>query len=171
MSIVLIGALGCGKSTIGRKLADQLWKPCVDVDEQIVRRAGKTIRDIFDQDGEKRFRDLESEVIKQVSPMSDQIIALGGGSLLRDENRDVLKAHSHQLIYLRCEAAELFRRIKADPLSGGTRPSLTQFGGDLREIELLVAQREPTYRDCKAVEIDVTRLSPEDAVKMIVKMV
>ena len=171
MSIVLIGARGCGKSTIGRKLADQLWRPFIDVDEQIVRRAGKSIRDIFDQDGEKRFRDLESEVIKQVSPMSDQIIALGGGSLLREENRVTLQSHAHKLIYLRCDPNELYRRIKADPNSGGTRPSLTQFGGDIREIELLIALREPTYHQCKALEIDVTGITPDEAAASILKMI
>ena len=171
MSIVLIGSRGSGKSTIGRKLADRLWQSFVDVDEQIVRRAGKTIRDIFEQDGEERFRQLESEIIREAALMPEQVIALGGGSLMRDENRKALKDAGHKLIYLRCEPGELARRIKADPNSAATRPNLTPYGGDVREIELLLVQREPVYRECMRAELDVTNLTTDDAVVHIVRLV
>ena len=170
MSIVLIGARGCGKSTIGRRLADRLWQSFVDIDEQIVRRAGKTIRDIFEQDGEERFRDLESEIIRDVAKLPGQVIALGGGSLLREENRRVLKEVGHKLLYLRCDPIELARRVKADPSSGITRPHLTQYQGGVKEVELLLAQREPIYRECMTAELDVTRLTPDEAVLHLVRM-
>jgi shikimate kinase len=170
MSIVLIGARGSGKSTIGRKLADRLWQSFIDVDEQIIRRAGKNIRDIFEQDGEERFRQLETEVIREAAQLPDHVIALGGGSLMRDENRVALKDGGHKLVYLRCDPKELARRIKADPTSGATRPNLTQFGGGLEEIEFLLAIREAIYRECMHAELDVTRLTPDEAVVFIVKM-
>ena len=170
MSIVLIGARGSGKSTIGRKLADRLWQSFIDVDEQIIRRAGKNIRDIFEQDGEERFRQFETEVIKEASHLPDHVIALGGGSLMREENRMALKEGGHKLIYLRCDPKELARRIKADPTSGATRPSLTQFGGGIEEIEFLLALREAIYRECMHAELDVTNLSPDEAVVYIVRM-
>ena len=170
MSIVLIGARGCGKSTIGRKLADRLWQSFIDIDEQIVRRAGKNIRDIFEQDGEERFRQHETEVIKEATQLPEHVIALGGGSLMRDENRMALKDHGHKLIYLRCDPKELARRIKADPTSGATRPTLTQYGGGIEEIEFLLAIREAIYRECMHAELDVTHLTPEEAVVFIVKM-
>ena len=170
MSIVLLGARGSGKSTIGRKLADRLWQSFIDVDEQIVRRAGKTIRDIFEQEGEERFRQLETDVIREAVLLSEHVIALGGGSLMREENRKVLKDAGHKLFYLRCDAAELARRIKADPVSATTRPSLTKFGGGIHEIEHLLLEREPVYRQCMHGELDVTHLTPEDAVVFLVKM-
>jgi shikimate kinase len=170
MSIVLIGARGSGKTTTGRKLADQLWQSFIDVDEQIVRRAGKSIRDIFEQDGEERFRQLESDAIREAAMLPEQVIALGGGSLMREENCTVLTEAKHKLIYLRCDAAELARRIKADPASASTRPTLTHFGGGLEEIQLLLSQREPTYRRYKHAELDVTHLTPEEAAVCIVKL-
>jgi shikimate kinase len=170
MSVVLIGARGSGKSTIGRKLADRLWQSFIDVDEQIVRRAGKTIRDIFEQDGEERFRQLETDVIREAARLADHVVALGGGSLTREENRRILKDAGHKLLYLRCDAAELARRIRGDPASAMTRPSLTQFGGGLEEIQHLLLQREPIYRQCMHAELDVTHLSPEEAVVFLVKM-
>ncbi len=170
MSIALIGARGSGKSTIGRKLADRLWQSFVDVDEQIIRRAGKNIRDIFEQDGEERFRQLETEVIREAALLPDHVIALGGGSLVREENRVALKKPGHRLIYLRCDPKELARRIKADPTSGATRPNLTQFGGGIEEIEFLLALREAIYRECMHAELDVTNLTPDEAAVYIVKL-
>lgn len=170
MSIALIGARGSGKSTIGRKLADRLWQSFVDVDEQIVRRAGKNIRDIFEQDGEERFRQLETEVVREAALLPDHVIALGGGTLMREENRIALKEPGHKLIYLRCDPKELARRIKSDPTSGATRPNLTQFGGGIEEIEFLLALREAIYRECMHAELDVTKLTPDEAAVYIVKL-
>src|SRR3989442_1474061 len=106
MSIVLIGSRGSGKTTIGRKLADRLWQTFVDVDDLIVRRAGKSIKDIFEQDGEPRFREIEAEMVRDVAKLADHVIGLGGGTLMREENRQVLKEAGHKLIYLRCEPEE-----------------------------------------------------------------
>ena len=170
MSTVLIGARGSGKSTIGRRLADQLWLSFIDVDEQVVRRAGKTIRDIFEQDGEERFRQLETEVIREAVALPDHVMALGGGSLMAEENRSVLRDRGHKLFYLRCDPKELARRIKADPTSGATRPNLTQFGGGIEEIQFLLVMREALYRECMHAEVDVTHLTPEEAVVNIVRL-
>ena len=83
MSIVLIGYRGSGKTTVGRRLADQLWQTFVDVDDLITARAEKTIKEIFEQDGEPAFRDIESDVVREVSAQHEQVVCLGGGSLLR----------------------------------------------------------------------------------------
>src|SRR5437764_13910508 len=115
MSIVLIGYRGSGKSTIGRKLADRLWQTFVDTDELIVRKAGKSIREIFEQHGEPEFRDLEAEVVQEVSALADHVIALGGGAPMREANRELLRAAGHKIVYLRCEPEALLRRIQTDP--------------------------------------------------------
>lgn len=170
MSTVLIGYRGSGKTTIGRRLADRLWQPFVDIDDRIVQRAGKSIKEIFEQDGEGRFRDLETEVIAEVSQLQEHVIGLGGGSLGREQNREMLRAAGHRIIYLRCDAGELTRRIHEDPKSAATRPSLTSLGGGLEEVRHMLSLREPIYRQVMHAELDVTALTPDEAVVYIVRM-
>src|SRR3954451_18248173 len=114
MSIVLIGYRGSGKTTIGQKLADRLWQDLVDTDKLIVKKSGKSIKEIFEQEGEGRFRDLESEVVREVVKLQDVVISMGGGAVLREENRQAIKDSGHKVIYLKCEPAELHKRIEAD---------------------------------------------------------
>lgn len=170
MSTILMGYRGCGKTTIGRKLADRLWQKFVDVDEGIVARAGKSIAEVFAHEGETYFRNIESEVVRQVSELDDHVIAMGGGSLIREENRKVLKERPHRFIYLRCEPEELLKRVSQDANSAATRPNLTPLGGGIEEIRQLVAQREPIYRQMADAELDVTNLSVDDAVVYIVRL-
>ncbi len=170
MSIVLIGYRGSGKSTIGRKMADRLWQPFVDTDELIVGKAGKSIKDIFEHDGEPRFRDLETDVVREVSLLQEHVIALGGGALIREENRKLLKDAGHKVIYLRCEPEVLFQHIQADPDTAQNRPALTNRGGDVEEIRKLLTDREPIYRQAMTAELDVTRLTVEEAVVYIVRL-
>ena len=169
MSVVLIGYRGTGKSTVGKRLADRLWQPFVDTDELIVRKAGKTIREIFEKQGEKAFRDLESTIVRDTLMLQEHVISLGGGALLREENRAALKASGHKVVYLKCAPEELYRRISEDPESVAARPDLTSAGG-LEEVKELLAAREPTYRAAMTAELDVTHLSPTDAVVYIVRL-
>lgn len=170
MSIVLIGYRGSGKTTIGKRLADRLWQPFVDVDDLIVKKAGKNIKRIFEEEGEPAFRDLESQVVKDVCKLTDHVIGLGGGTLGREENRQAIRDAGHKVIYLRCEAGELHRRIQSDPQTADTRPNLTALGGGIDEITAMLAQREPLYRQVMHAELDVTHLTPEDAVVYIVRL-
>ena len=169
MSIVLIGYRGCGKTSIGKKLADRLWQPFVDTDDLVVKKAGKNIADIFAQDGEERFRQLEAEVIKEVAKLQEHVIALGGGGATRQENVKVLRDAGHKLIYLRCEPAELYKRIQADPNSARTRPNLTAQGG-VQEIQAVMAEREPAYRAAAQAELDVTHLSVDEALVYVTRL-
>jgi shikimate kinase len=170
MSIILIGYRGSGKTTIGRKLADRLWQDLVDTDQLIVKKSGKAIKEIFEKDGEPHFRDLETEVVKEVAKLSEVVISLGGGAVLREENREALKAGNHKIVYLKCDPAELHRRIQADAATSLMRPSLTDLSGTVEEVEQLAAQREPIYRSVMTAELDVTNLSPEEAVVYIVRL-
>ena len=170
MNAVLIGYRGCGKSTIGRKLADRLWCRFVDIDQLIVEKAGKSIREIFAQDGEERFRDLETEVLREVLPKGDHVLGLGGGTVMREQNRQLIRESGAKVFYLRCDAEELLRRIQADAKIADSRPNLTDLGGGIEEIRHLLSIREPIYRQIKHAELDVTHMTPDDAVVYIARM-
>ena len=90
-NIVLSGMPGCGKSTIGRLLAERLGRPFIDLDDEIVKLAGKSITEIFAEGGESHFRDIETMAVRNASSVSGAVIATGGGAILRDENVDLLK--------------------------------------------------------------------------------
>lgn len=170
MSVALIGYRGSGKSTVGKRLADQLWHKFVDTDDLVVKKAGKDIRSIFESMGEKGFRELEAKVVAEVCKLPDHVIALGGGAVLREENRKALKDAGMKVIYLRCEAEELARRIEADPQSAASRPGLTPHGGGIDEVRKLLVEREPIYRSVMTGELDVTHLSPQDAVVYVTRL-
>ncbi|MBC8106524.1 MAG: shikimate kinase [Anaerolineae bacterium] len=171
MSVVLLGYRGCGKTTLGKKLADRMWIKFVDTDDLIVSAAGKTIREIFETDGEKKFRDLEVEAVRDACGREDHVVALGGGAVLRDENRTLLKSLVFSRLYLRCEPGELLNRIQSDPATAANRPSLTGLGGPLQEIESLLKMREPLYRDVMTAELDVTNLNLDEALKYVARMI
>jgi shikimate kinase len=170
MSIVLIGYRGCGKTTIGRRLADRLWWPFVDTDDIVMKKVGKSIADIFEQHGEKRFRELEAEAVKEAAKLQEHVIALGGGAVLRKENVDIIRKAEHKVVYLKCDPTELYKRIQADPNTARHRPKLTPVGG-LEEITSLLHEREPLYRAAMTAELDVTNQSASDAVVYIARLV
>jgi shikimate kinase len=168
MGVVLIGYRGSGKTTVGRQFAARLGRPFVDADDLIVARARKTIREIFEQDGETVFRDHESAVLKEIATSWDHVLSLGGGALERPENRELLTMGKHRVVYLRCDAQELLRRINSDAQTAAMRPALTRLGGGIEEINALLARREPMYRSVMTDEIDVTHLSPAQVVDRII---
>ncbi|HZZ41733.1 MAG TPA: shikimate kinase [Tepidisphaeraceae bacterium] len=170
MSIVLIGYRGSGKTTVGRRLADQMWLPFLDSDELIVKRAGKSIKDIFAEGGEAEFRDIESAVVQDVCAMNDHVISLGGGAILREENRQAIRSNNNRVVYLRCEAEVLYQRINADPTTTASRPNLTAAGG-VDEVKQLLVIREPLYRQAMTAELDVTNLSAQEAVQRVVRLI
>lgn len=170
MIVVLAGYRGSGKTTIGRMLADRLWSTFVDVDDVIVQRAGRSIAEIFATDGEEHFRDLETAALRETLARKDLVLGLGGGTLGREANRAMVRDAQARVVYLRCDPEELLRRIQADPRSATTRPSLTPLGGGIEEIKLKLAEREPLYRQCAHIEIDVTRLTPREAVARILRL-
>jgi shikimate kinase len=171
MSIALIGYRGSGKSTVGKRLADRLWQKFVDTDDLVVKLAGgKNIKQIFESQGEAEFRDLEVRAVAEACKLQDHVIALGGGAVLREENRQAIKDGKLKVIYLRCEVEELLKRIQADPATAATRPSLTQLAGSIEEVRKLMNEREPIYRSLMTGELDVTHLSPQDAVIYVTRL-
>jgi shikimate kinase len=170
MSIVLIGYRGSGKTTIGRKLASRLWQDLIDTDQLIVTRAGKNIASIFREDGEQAFRDIESEVVMEALKVQDVVISLGGGAVMREENRFAIKNSGHKVIYLRCHPQVLYHRLTSDTGNSLMRPALTQYGGSVDEIQQMIDIREPLYRSVMTAELDVTNLTVDDAMVYIVRL-
>ena len=164
--MILLGYRGSGKTTIGRRLAERMQMPFVDTDDLVIAMAGRSIREIFEQKGETYFRELESLAVQDVCGR-EAIIALGGGAVLREENRKRLITSPHRRIFLRCEAQSLHDRIHADPRTAENRPSLTHLGGGIEEIRSLLAAREPFYRAVMTEELDVTNLSIDEAVRRL----
>lgn len=169
MGLILIGYRGSGKTTIGRKLASRLWWKFVDTDALIVQSAGKSIKEIFEQDGEPHFRALETVAVQTACGLQDHIIALGGGAVMKEENRAIIKSSGHKIAYLRCTPEVLLQRIQSDTATLLNRPNLSALGG-IKEIENLLGQREPLYRELQSFELDVTNLTPDEAVVHLSRM-
>jgi shikimate kinase len=171
MNVALVGYRGCGKSTLGKRLADKLWEKFIDIDDVIVRKEGKTIKDIFEQLGEDYYRDVETSCLIETLQNKDFILALGGGTLIRPENRQMVREWAGKIIYLRCDPQVLLERIQSDPMSRLTRPSLTSLGGGIEEIRIKLSEREPIYNEVKDAELDVTNLTPDEAVSYLSRMI
>jgi shikimate kinase len=160
--IALVGMPGSGKSTVGRYVARQLNLAFVDTDHEIESRIGHTIRDFFASHGEDAFRDIEAEVIATVSQRHALVVATGGGAVLREDNRVLLKQRC-TVVYLRSTPDELARRLRHDvkrPLLLGSDP--------LRRLRDLFQVRDPLYQSTAHYTIDTGRPSVPTLVNMIV---
>ncbi len=140
-SIVLVGLPGSGKSTVGRHLARRLGLAFVDSDHVIEQRLGCSIRAYFEREGEAAFRDLEQETLADLAQRSATVLSTGGGSVLREANRQALRRHAW-VVYLKSSPEEIYRRLRHDT----TRP-LLQGGDPLQKIKDLYAARDPLYRE------------------------
>ena len=165
MLLFLIGFRGTGKTTVAKRLAQRWNCDWVDSDAEVERRAGKTIAQIFAEQGEDAFRDLESLVVAELAQRNHQVVALGGGAVLREENRRAIAGRG-LVVWLQADPQTLFDRIQADPATAGQRPNLTA-GGGLREIEEVLRRREPIYRETADFAIDTSKSSPDQIADQI----
>jgi shikimate kinase len=138
-NIILVGLMGAGKSTIGRQLARKLGLTFYDSDKVIEERTGVSIPTIFEIEGEAGFREREEQVIAELAAMPNILLATGGGSVLRETNREHIKSGG-TVIYLKAAADQLFHRIKHDR----SRP-LMQTENPLQTLRNLLRTREPYY--------------------------
>lgn len=149
-NVILIGFMGCGKTSVGVKLSYRLRKAVIDTDKEIEKEEKRSISDIFDTDGEAYFRDKETECLKRlIGTAGNQIISVGGGLPMREVNRNLL----HQLgivIYLRAKAETIYERLKYDT----TRP-LLQGDNPQEKIRTMISQREQNYAKAADVVVDV----------------
>lgn len=155
--VILIGFMGCGKSTVGIRLSYRLRRVVEDTDKLIEKQAGKSISDIFKEDGEAAFREMETNCLKElVTLKEDRIISTGGGLPMRVENHELLKRLGC-VVYLRITAQGVYKRLKDDT----TRP-LLQCEDPMAKIEELLAKRAPVYEQAADVILDVDGKTMEE---------
>jgi shikimate kinase len=165
--IFLIGYRGAGKSAVAMAVAKQLAWSWVDADALLEERQQKSIQQIFAELGEQHFRDLEAALLAELCMREKQVIATGGGVVLRAENRDRL-VQSGLVVWLQADPQTLWQRLRVDPATPGRRPDLTT--GGLAEIESLLAVREPFYRECAQFTVDTVERSPEQVAVQVLRM-
>ena len=159
MNLVLIGYRATGKTTLARHLAERLRWDWIDADVEIERRAGKSIAEIFAEEGEPAFRDLEAQVIADLCNRPRLVIAAGGGAPLREESRRIMR-ESGKVFWLTARPETILARMRGDATTAGRRPSLTNLP-PLDEIVQLLARREPVYRETAHLSVDTEGKRPE----------
>ena len=159
-ALVLVGPPGAGKTTVGRALARRLGVSFTDVDALIVERIGKSIGEMFTDEGEDAFRALEREVVAEALSTEDGVLALGGGSVLAASTRERLRGHRVVLLWV--GLADGIRRTgmsTARPLLAGVNPRAT--------FKALLDARAPLYREVATVEVDTSRRTANQVARMV----
>jgi len=152
--IYLVGPRGSGKTTVARALADALGWAWRDADAALVEAAGRSIRELFESEGEAGFRDRESAVLRELARCDRHVIATGGGVVLRPENRELLRA-TGLVVRLTADVATLCQRLSSDATTAEQRPGLTgRAAADPEEVAVVVAAREPLYAATAHVTVD-----------------
>ena len=176
-NIILVGFMGSGKTVVAKALARLTGQSVVDADEELVRRAGRPINQIFQEDGEAAFRKLERSVIGDLCAQSGKVIAAGGGSFVDPDNRRLMLA-SGQVICLSAQPKTILQRIsqpQGSDNSAGTKspmaPVRPLLAGDdpLAQIEALLAQRADAYAQAHHT-IETDQLTPEQVAGRILEL-
>ncbi len=163
-SVALIGFMGAGKTAVGQVLAQRLGKKLIELDAVIEKKAGKPIREIFRDEGEIAFRELEIEATKKIAGEKNAVIACGGGIVLNQINVDRLKKEG-VVVYLKASPKVILQRTAAD---AGERPLLS-VGDRASEIERLLKFREPFYRRAADITVDTSNLDTDAVAEKIMK--
>jgi shikimate kinase len=162
MNVVLIGYRGTGKTTVGKILADRLGRELISTDAAVVERAGLPIPDIVARHGWEHFRDLESQVCRELSARDGLVLDTGGGAILRPENVACLKS-AGCLFWLTAEVQTIASRISGDT----QRPSLTGTKSFTDEIEEVLRERLPKYAAAADVRIATDHRTPSEIAEAI----
>jgi shikimate kinase len=162
--LFLVGYRATGKSTVARLLAERLGWAWVDADEVLERRHGRTVWQIFAEEGEAGFRDKEAAVLEELCRSARLVVATGGGVVLREANRKRLRV-TGRVVWLTADAQTIWGRLQRDPVTAERRPALTV--GGLAEVEELLRVREPLYAECADLTVDTVCRPPEDVVAAI----
>ncbi len=166
-SIALIGFMATGKSTVGKALKEYLGKDYkfIETDQLIIEMAGKSIQNIFSEDGEDKFREYEIEACKKAANFKKAVISCGGGIVLNKANIENLKKTCH-IVLLTASPKEIYNRILKDGKE--TRPVIDK-EDPMKEIESALKQREPYYNISAEIVINTTDKTIDDIVGEIIK--
>jgi len=160
--IFLVGMMGSGKSTVGRRLAARLGRRFLDADKALEERCGVPIATIFELEGEEGFRRRETALLDELSRLPSIVLATGGGAVMRDENRRML-AERGLVIFLQASLSDLWQRLRRDRV----RP-LLQTENPRERIASLLALREPLYREIAHITATSARQPVDDLVTDII---
>ena len=159
--------MASGKSSVGRALSRRCGWPRVDIDEEIVYRAGKPIADIFQDSGEAAFRELERTVVSEICAESGRIIAAGGGSFVDDKSRQIM-LEGGTVIYLSTRPETILHRVTGGHPNAPVRPMLA--GSDpLDRIKELLKERAPAYSQAHHI-LQTDNLTPDQVAEAILRM-
>ncbi|NLP35285.1 MAG: shikimate kinase [Clostridiales bacterium] len=161
-NIILIGFMGCGKTSVGKRLAKRLNYPFVDTDHLIEKNIGCTINEIFSSKGEDFFREMETSILREIgSDSRHKVIATGGGLPEKKQNREILKEIGH-VVYLKISKETVIKRLSGDT----TRPKLK--GDDLStKVDALLREREPIYEEVADQVIETDDKSYNEIINLI----
>lgn len=154
-NIYLIGFMGAGKSSVSRAMTEISGLDEVDMDAAIVSREGMTIPEIFEKKGEEYFRKAETEVLKELAGRQGVIVSCGGGTILKEENRKLMKK-SGEVVFLSASPETIYERVK----NGKNRPLLNGHM-NVEYIRGLMEKRMPSYQQAKTMEIITDGKSPQ----------
>ncbi len=166
--VILIGFMGCGKTTVGKSVSYKLRIPFVDTDHYLESEEKKSISDIFAEHGEEHFRELETKyLIEILSKRQDHVISTGGGLVVRQENRNIINAGKNKgrVIYLSASPEVIYDRVK-----GNDKRPLLQCEDPLAKIRTLLKEREEAYKTAADVIIYVDDKSPDEIADEITAM-
>jgi shikimate kinase len=166
-NLVLIGYRATGKTSVGARLAEVLQRPFVDLDQVLVREAGRSVADIVAQGGWAEFRRLEKELVARYRDARGLVLATGGGVVLDSDNVAALRKNGI-IIWLRADPAVIQARLAQDQPRDANRPSLT--GGDtIREVAAVAEARAPLYLAAAQISIDTAHRSVAQVVKLVLE--
>ena len=167
MIITLIGYRGSGKSSVAVPLSESLHWDWIDADTEIERTAGCSIREIFENEGEIVFRQMERKVIQELLQKDRLVLAAGGGAILDEQTRLDFQ-NAGPVVWLQASLTTLSDRLTKDEQTSETRPSLTG-SGTVSEIETVLRQREPIYQETASIIVETDGLTISQIVEEIQK--
>ena len=163
-NIVLVGLMGSGKTTVGRRLSHELNQDFFDTDHEIIDKTGVNIDHIFDIEGEDGFRERESKILENLCQMSNIILATGGGIVILSKNRKILK-NSGLVVYLSSSVNQLLKRTAKSK----TRPLLENSSDRRKTITELLEARDVYYREVASFVVDTTGKKLHEVVNIIIR--
>ncbi len=168
MLLTLIGYRATGKTTLAKLLAERLDWDWIDADVEIERRAGKTIAQIFAEQGEPVFRDIEAQVISDLCRRDRLVIAAGGGAPMRPESRGAMR-EGGRVVWLTARPETILARMTGDATTAARRPNLTE-KDPLEEILHVLQVREPIYREAAHWSVDTEGKTPDELADTILNL-